>query len=54
MRATLRKSILAAAVALAALGTAMPAHATISGSNPRPTVSTSSTMITVILAILGY
>jgi hypothetical protein len=54
MKTTLRKSILAAAVALATLGAAMPAHATISGSNPRPTVSTSSTIISVILAILGY
>jgi hypothetical protein len=54
MKTTLRKSILAGAVALATLGAVIPAHATISGSNPRPTVSTSSTIISVILAILGY
>lgn len=55
MKTTLRKSILAAAVVLATFGTALPAHATVSGSAPRPTVvSTSSIIISAILAVFGY
>ncbi|HEY6847094.1 MAG TPA: hypothetical protein VI320_12840 [Terracidiphilus sp.] len=53
MKTTLRKSILAAAVVLATLGAVMPAHATISGSNPRPPARPASTIISVILAVLG-
>jgi hypothetical protein len=55
MKANLRMLILAGAAALIA-GTAMPAHATISGSNPRPPVGSSSTsnVMTAILTVLGY
>jgi hypothetical protein len=40
MKATLRSLVLAGIFALIAAGTAMPAHAAIGGSNPRPTSST--------------
>jgi preprotein translocase subunit SecD len=55
MKSTLRKSILAGIVALATVGAAIPAHATVSGSAPRPTVvSTSSMIIPAILAVFGF
>jgi preprotein translocase subunit SecD len=55
MKNTLRKSILAGIVALATVGAAIPAHATVSGSAPRPTVvSTSSMIIPAILAVFGF
>jgi hypothetical protein len=55
MKSIIRKSILAGIVALATVGAAIPAHATVSGSAPRPTVvSTSSVLIPAILAAFGY
>jgi hypothetical protein len=40
MKATLRSLVLAGIFALIAAGTAMPAHASLGGSSPRPTSST--------------
>jgi preprotein translocase subunit SecD len=55
MKSIIRKSILAGIVALATVGAVIPAHATVSGSAPRPTVvSTSSIIISAILAASGY
>lgn len=55
MKANLRMLILAGAAALIA-GTALPAHATISGSNPRPPAGSSGTsmVMATILTVLGY
>jgi hypothetical protein len=54
MKSIIRKSILAG-IALTTVGAAIPAHATVSGSAPRPTVvSTSSIIISAILAASGY
>jgi hypothetical protein len=55
MKSIIRKSILAGSVALATVGAAIPANATVSGSAPRPTViSTSSVIIPAILAVFGF
>lgn len=55
MKANLRILILAGAAALIA-GTAFPAHATLSGSAPRPPAGSSGTsvMVATILTVLGY
>jgi hypothetical protein len=55
MKSIIRKSILAGIVTVATVGAAIPAHATVSGSAPRPTVvSTSSMIIPAILAVFGF
>jgi hypothetical protein len=57
MKAThIRKLLLAGVIALVTAGAATPAHATLSGSNPRPTASVMSTSeyISVILTVLGF
>jgi len=55
MKANLRMLILAGAAALIA-GTALPAHATLSGSAPRPPAGSSGTSVVVsaLLTALGY
>ena len=54
MKITIRKFVLAVVVALACAGSAVPAHATVSGSEPRPTVTSTSLYLSVLLSILVY
>lgn len=55
-KAIARKLFLLSAVTLAVTGFSVPAHATLSGSNPRPTsgVLSTSQIVSVILTALGY
>lgn len=55
MKTTLRKFVLAGMVALLTAAVSTPAHATISGSDPRPPLpsSTDSTWFTVMMSMLG-
>ena len=56
MNKSFSKLILAGVVALTTAGASLPAHATISGSNPRPpsTPPSSPHLVSIILAVLGY
>ena len=56
MKTNVRKAILASALTLVATVAATPAHATLSGSNPRPTSGgvSASTYLSIMLAVLGY
>lgn len=56
MKTYIRKAILASVIALATTVAATPAHATLSGSNPRPTSSggSASVYFSIMLAVLGY
>lgn len=54
MKTNARKFLLAGAVALLTAMASTPAHATLSGSNPRPNLSSASIYLSAILAVLGY
>jgi hypothetical protein len=49
-----RKFVLAGTIALMTVAASTPAHATLSGSSPRPTVVSVSIYLSAILAVLGY
>jgi hypothetical protein len=53
-KTSIRNLVLAGAVALATVGAPIPAHATISGSNPRPCASKAEIIVSAILTVLGY
>jgi hypothetical protein len=56
MKTYVRKAIFATAIALAATVATTPAHATLSGSNPRPTSGgvSASAYLSIMLSVLGY
>jgi hypothetical protein len=56
MKTNIRKAILASALALLTTVAVTPAHATLSGSNPRPTSggANASMYFSIMLAVLGY
>jgi hypothetical protein len=51
---SIRKFVLAGTVALLTLAASTPAHATLSGSNPRPPQASISIYLSAILAVFGY
>jgi hypothetical protein len=56
MKMYIRKAILASIIALATTVAATPAHATLSGSNPRPEPGSGGSInyIAIMMAVLGY
>ncbi len=54
MKLSIRKVILASSLALTAAIATIPAHATLSGSDPRPNFSSQSTYLYAAMAVLGY
>ncbi len=54
MKLSLRNIAFAVAFALTASFAAVPAHATLSGSDPRPNFSGQSTYLYAAMAVLGY
>ncbi|HMF53747.1 MAG TPA: hypothetical protein VK593_05315 [Edaphobacter sp.] len=57
MKTTLRKFVLAGVVALLTAAVSTPAHATLSGSEPRPNApsgATASLYFNAMLAIMGF
>ncbi len=54
MKLSIRNVILAAALVLTASFAAVPAHATLSGSDPRPNFSGQFTYLYAAMAVLGY
>jgi hypothetical protein len=54
VKLSIRKIALAAVVALTAAVAAAPAHATLSGSDPRPRFSSNGTYAYAAMAALGF
>lgn len=56
MKTHTRKMLFAGIIALVAAVATAPAHATLSGSNPRPNASvmSASSYFSIMLAVLGY
>jgi hypothetical protein len=54
MKLSIRKTVLAAAFALTAAVAVAPAHATLSGSDPRPRISAQDTYAYAAMAALGF
>jgi hypothetical protein len=53
MKLSIRKTVLVAVVALTAIA-AVPAHATLSGSEPRPNFSSQGAYAYAAMAVLGF
>jgi hypothetical protein len=54
MKNTIRKFVLTSVLALTAAVATVPAHATLSGSAPRPNLMSASFMFATILSVFGY
>jgi hypothetical protein len=54
VKLSIRKTVLAAALALTAAVAVVPAHATLSGSDPRPRLSSNGAYAYAAMAVLGF
>jgi hypothetical protein len=54
MKLSIRKAVFASIVALTAAVAVVPAHATLSGSDPRPRLSSNGAYAYAAMAVLGF